>query len=69
MATSAKGTRETSPLLPNGRDHEAQIKPDEDKQTSPLPWPLVAGIGFMWIASFLAATGQLLASHGHLPGL
>ncbi len=69
MATSAEGTRETSPLLANDRETEAQLKRNEDERTA-TTWRLVTGIGFTWLASWLAALGKLLSSSYHsLAGL
>jgi hypothetical protein len=61
MAKPPKATSETSPLLNNSNnahDNEAQAKPKEAETPTTITWTLTAGIGFTWVASFLAAAGR-----------
>jgi hypothetical protein len=65
MATTTEAMHETSPLLPNDRDSEVQVKSVEEEKTRTIESSFVTGIGFMWLASFLAAAGRSLASYAY----
>lgn len=63
MAQMREDSRETSPLLPNGRvsHEEVECHDEVESQTeqSGVGWNIVIAIAFTWLASFLSALGEL----------
>ena len=57
MAQVGHGSRETSPLLPNGRVSHDEA--ESQTEQSSVGWKVVIAVAFAWLASFLAALGEL----------
>ena len=57
MAQAGGDSRETSPLLPNGRVSHDEA--ESQAEQSGVGWKVVIAIAFTWLATLLAALGEL----------